>query len=93
MSTPDTIPLDQLLKENKISQRTFDKATIAKSYIERKYNLKNTKNMEWNAIMRKIDSLKLSDIEKEKIKLRGTSYEEDNSYSPCLCYLLFFGRV
>ena len=68
MSTPDTIPLDQLLKENKISQRTFDKATIAKSYIERKYNLKNTKNMEWNAIMRKIDSLKLSDIEKEKIK-------------------------
>ena len=68
MSTNDTVSLEQLLKENKISQRTFDKATIAKSYIERKYNLKNTQNMEWNAIMRKIDSLKVSDVQKEKIK-------------------------
>ena len=68
MSFNENISLEQLLKEGKINQRTFDKATIAKSYIERKYNLKNTKNIEWNTIMQKIDSLKVSEAQKEKIK-------------------------
>ena len=68
MSSLENVSLDQLLKNGKISQRTFDKTTIAKTYIERKYNLKNTKNMEWNEIMQKIDSLKVSDAQKEKIK-------------------------
>ena len=68
MSSLENVSLEQLLKNGKISQRTFDKTTIAKTYIERKYNLKNTKNMEWNEIMQKIDSLKVSDAQKEKIK-------------------------
>ena len=46
--------LEQLLKSKKISQLTFDKVTIAKKYIERKYNLKTVKNIEWNTIMEKI---------------------------------------
>ena len=38
--------LDQLLKENIISQRTYDKVILSKQYIERKYNLKSKKNLE-----------------------------------------------
>ena len=62
------ISLEQLLKEHKISQRTYDKVTVAKQYIERKYNLKTAKNLEWNEIINKIDSLKICDKEKQKIK-------------------------
>ena len=54
MSNNDT-SLEQLLKSKKISQLTFDKVTIAKKYIERKYNLKTIKNIEWNTIMDKIN--------------------------------------
>ena len=38
--------LDQLLKENIISQRTYDKVILSKQYIERKYNLKSKQNLE-----------------------------------------------
>ena len=62
------VSLEQLLKDGKISQQTFDKATIAKKYIERKYNLKNTKNTEWNNLLQKIDSLNVPEAEKEKLK-------------------------
>ena len=62
------IPLEQLLKEHKISQRTFDKVTVAKQYIESKYNMKTIKNLEWNEIIKRIDSLKICDKEKQKIK-------------------------
>ena len=31
--------LEELLKRNKISQKTYDKVKIAKNYIQRKYNL------------------------------------------------------
>ena len=42
------VALEQLLKEHKISQRTYDKVIVAKKYIERRYNLKTVKNLEWN---------------------------------------------
>jgi serine/threonine kinase 38 len=62
------IPLEQLLKEHKISQRTYDKVSVAKQYIESKYNMKTIKNIEWNEIIKRIDSLKICDKEKQKIK-------------------------
>ena len=62
------IPLEQLLKEHKISQRTYDKVIIAKNYIERKYNLKTAKNMEWNEIINQINSLQICPEEKQKVK-------------------------
>ena len=62
------IPLEQLLKEKIISQRTYDKVIVAKNYIERRYNLQTAKNMEWNEIMNQIDSLQICHEEKQKIK-------------------------
>ena len=61
------IPLETLLKNKKITQRTFDKVKIAKEYIERKYNLKSMKNNEINSIIEKINSLEISDEEKLKL--------------------------
>ena len=60
--------LENLLKSHRISQRTYDKVTIMKRYIERKYNLKTIKNTEFNEIINKINDLKISDKEKEKLK-------------------------
>ena len=62
------ISLEELLKDHKISQRTYDKAKIAKHIIERKYNLQDIKNVEWSYIIEKINSLDLSEEEKDKIK-------------------------
>ena len=62
------VSLEELLKEKRISQRTYDKAKIAKQLIERKYNLQDIKSAEWGVILEKINSLDLSDEEKEKIK-------------------------
>ena len=62
------IPLEQLLKENIISQRTYDKVIVAKNYIERRYNLQTAKNMEWNEIINHINSLQICQEEKQKIK-------------------------
>ena len=64
--------LEHLLKEHKISQKTYDKVIITKKYIERKYNLKSLKNLEWNGIIDKIDTLNISDKDKEKIKKKFT---------------------
>ena len=61
------IPLDVLLSNKKISQKTYDKVKIAKEYIERKYNLKSLKNSEYSALLEKINSLEVSDEEKFKI--------------------------
>ena len=61
------IPLEVLLKNKKISERTYNKVKIAKEYIETKYNLKTIKNSEYNAILEKINSLEVSDEEKLKI--------------------------
>ena len=63
-----TYDLKELLERNKITQKTYTKVSIAKDYIERKYNLKTLKNLEWNGILEKIDNLKISDSEKEKVK-------------------------
>ncbi len=60
--------LEKLLKEKRISQRTFDKVTIAKQIIERKYNLQGMKYAEWNNIIDKINSLDISNEHKDKIK-------------------------
>ena len=60
--------LENLLQSKKISQKTYDKVIITKNYIERKYNLKTIKNTEFNEIINKINNLKISDNEKEKLK-------------------------
>ena len=62
------VPLNDLLKQKKISQKTYDKVLIAKQYIERKYNLKVIKNLEWNEIISKINSLNVTEEEKTLIK-------------------------
>ena len=62
------VNLEKLLKDKKISQRTFDKVTIAKQIIERKYNLQTSKYLEWNNIIEKINSLDISEEQKDKIK-------------------------
>ena len=64
----EEVPLEQLLKEHIISQRTYDKVIVAKNYIERRYNLQTEKNMEWNEIINHINSLQICPEEKEKIK-------------------------
>ena len=61
------IPLEQLLKDKKINQRTYDRVKIAKESIERKYNLKTIKNTEYNNVIEKINSMQVSDEEKEKL--------------------------
>ena len=61
------IPLETLLKNKKISQRTYEKVKIAKEYIERKYNLKTMKDSKYNAILEKLNSKDISDEEKNKI--------------------------
>ena len=71
----NTIDLDKLLKTKRISQQTYDKVTIAKQIIERKYNLKNIKNQEMNSIFSKINSLDISQSKKEKIKQEIRSKE------------------
>ena len=72
------IPLESLLKNKKINQRTYDKVKIAKEYIERKYNLKSSKSNELNAIVEKINSLDISNDEKLKMlsELRHAESEE-----------------
>ena len=59
--------LDQLLKSKKISQKTFDRVTVAKEYIERKYNLKSIMNTKWNKAIEKISTLNINENEKNKI--------------------------
>ena len=62
------VSLEKLLKDKQISQRTYDKVTIAKQIIERKYNLQGSKYTEWNNIIDKINSLDISEEQKDKIK-------------------------
>ena len=60
--------LEDLLKSHKISQRTFDRVTIAKEYIENKYKLKSIINTKINDIMEAINKMNISEKEKKKIK-------------------------
>ena len=66
--------LERLLKDHIISQKTYDKVLITKKYIERKYNMKSLKNLEWNGIIDKIDMLNISEKSKKKKKKRKTKY-------------------
>jgi len=59
--------LEQLLKSHKITQRTFDRVTVAKEYIEKKYNLKSIINTKWNNIIEKLNTMNISEKEKNKI--------------------------
>ena len=65
--TEENPSLEELLKSRKISQRTFDRVTVAKEYIERKYNLKSIINTKWNELIEKIKKLNISEKEKNKI--------------------------
>ena len=65
--TEENPTLEELLKSHKISQRTFDRVTVAKEYIERKYNLKSIINTKWNDLIEKIKKLNISEKEKNKI--------------------------
>ena len=61
-------PLETLYKSKLISQKTYNKVTITKKYIERKYNLKTIQNTEFNEIINKINQLSIPEDEKEKLK-------------------------
>lgn len=62
--------LQDLLKEKRISQITYDKVVLAKHYIEQKYNLKIIKKQEWKDIEERIESLNLSKSESEQLKAK-----------------------
>ena len=62
------LTLDELLSYHKISQKTYDRVTVAKEYIEKKYNLKSIINTQWNEVMEKIDKLNINEKDKLKIK-------------------------
>ena len=40
------VSLETLLKEGRITSKTYDRVNIAKSYIEKKYSMKKTKEEE-----------------------------------------------
>ena len=40
------VSLEALLKEGRITSKTYDRVNIAKSYIEKKYSMKKTKEEE-----------------------------------------------
>ena len=42
------LTLEEMIKLGKITTKTFDRVSIVKSYIEKKYSLKNQKNDEKN---------------------------------------------
>ena len=44
-----------------------EKVKVAKQYIEHKYNLQTAKNLEWNEIINRINSLAICEKEKQKI--------------------------
>jgi serine/threonine kinase 38 len=64
--------LNQLVKSGKIEQRTLDRVQIAKSYIEKKYRMKQMKEeekkKEWEIFNKRLEELNLSFKEKDLIK-------------------------
>ena len=62
------IPLEILLKENKISKLTYDKVLLGTKFIERKYNIIKIKKIEKEIINEKIKNLNLPLEEKIEIK-------------------------
>ena len=61
------IPLENLLKEKKISQLTYDKVINGKKYIERKYNMIKLQKIEKEIIKEKISKIELPQEEKNKL--------------------------
>ena len=59
--------LETLLKTKQISQRTYDRAKVAKEYIENKYNLKSVLTTKWSNIIQKIQNLNINETQKLKI--------------------------
>ena len=59
--------LETLLKTNQISQRTYDRAKVAKEYIENKYNLKSVLTTKWSNIIQKIQNLNINETQKLQI--------------------------
>ena len=59
--------LETLLKTNQISQRTYDRARVAKEYIENKYNLKSVLTTKWSNIIQKIQNLNINETQKLQI--------------------------
>jgi hypothetical protein len=63
--------LQNLLKSGKITNKTLDRANIARSYIEKKYSLKkmkeDEKRKEWDHFNKKLEELNFSNNEKELI--------------------------
>ena len=60
--------LDQLLKENIISQRTYDKVILSKQYIERKYNLKSKQNLEMQNFLSQLNLYNVKQSQINNIK-------------------------
>ena len=64
-------PLETLVTERKISKKTLERVKITKSFIEKKYNLKNiqsqSKNKEWKEIYSFLNKQNLSQNEKNEI--------------------------
>ena len=52
--------LEILLKQKKISQKTYDRVKVAKEYIENKYNLKSVLTTKWSNILPKIQNLNIN---------------------------------
>ena len=59
--------LEILLKQKKISQKTYDRVKVAKEYIENKYNLKSVLTTKWSNILQKIQNLNINEEQKMKI--------------------------
>ena len=75
-------PLETLLIEGKISKKTVERVKIAKSFIEKKYNLKKTqsqfKHIEWEKIYSLLNNQKLSSDDKKEIINAAMKKESEN---------------
>ena len=59
--------LDELLKTKQISQRTYDRAKVAKEYIENKYNLKSVLSTKWSDLIQKIQNSNINEHKKQEL--------------------------
>lgn len=65
---PKLESLDTLLRDKKITKRTYQRVLNAKKYIERKYNMIEIKKLQSQLINQKIINSDLSSAQKEEIK-------------------------
>ena len=63
-----TKTLEQLLNENIISQRTYDKVILSKKYIERKYNIKSKKYEQMKNFFDELNSYEINQTKINNIK-------------------------